>query len=193
MVVKRYAALAPFVALALVVPAALADCTVTPNESCFSAPCVLPDSGFSWAAASTTSSSGAGGGDAGKVCKNPATGDFPCAVYDVLQRKCHVCHATDLLPTSGAPFSLLTWEDTQLPVSVANTKIRYLHMGEVIVPGSVPHMPFGCPTSCPPSGDLSDAERKILEDWATSCGVGVPEGTDQTCTQTCMGSPCKPQ
>jgi hypothetical protein len=193
--VKNYAALAPLVALAVVVPAALVDCTVTPNETCFSGPCVLPDAGFAFAtaASSSSSSSGAGGGDAGKACMNPATGDFPCAVYDVLQRKCHVCHATDLLPTSGAPFSLLTWEDTQLPISMAVAKIRYKRMGEVILPGSLPHMPFGCPMACPPSGDLSDGEREILEDWATSCGIGVPEGTDQKCTQMCMGAPCKPQ
>jgi hypothetical protein len=157
----------------------LADCTVTPNEGCITGPCQI----------STVAAAGGGGGP---MCMNPATGDYPCAVFDILHRRCHPCHATDKLPSTGAPFSLLTWEDSQLPLAPGDQKIRFLRMREVILPGNSPHMPFGCPTMCPPSGDLTSAERQALDVYFTSCAMPIKEGTDQKCTEMCDGAPCKP-
>jgi hypothetical protein len=182
--VRTTSALLTFGVAATAVALGLTNCTVTPNQECLTGPCVLDQS----PAGPTSSSSG---GDAGPMCMNPARGDYPCAIFDILHRKCHVCHATDRLPSSGAPFSLLTWEDTQLPL-VGETKLRSVRMSEVILPGASPHMPNGCPTNCPPSGDLTSDERSTLEEYFSTCAVPVAEGTNQNCKELCDGTPCKP-
>src|SRR5882724_6086874 len=89
------------------------SCTAHLEEGCLAGPC--SPGGL---AAQSSSSSGTGGGGGGAVMLNscmgmdpPTTGDFPCDVFAVIHTRCNPCHT---MPTkNGAPFPLLTFEDTQ--------------------------------------------------------------------------------
>lgn len=135
---------------------AAAACTANVTESCVGGPCAtdeIPNDG----------AGGSGGGDGGAACApNPAEGQFPCDVYAVLHAKCHTCHATDKLVSTGAPFSLLTYEDTQ-QVFGKGPKLRWQRMSEVIEPGAIPHMPFGM------APQLTAEEKSTLEAWFAEC------------------------
>lgn len=141
---------------------AAAGCTANLTEECVGGPCstdTIPAEG----------SGGAGGGDGGACAPNPAQGEFPCDVYAVLHAKCHTCHATDKLPTSGAPFSLLQYEDTQ-HVFGKGPKLRWQRMSEVIEPGAIPHMPFGM------APQLTADEKATLEAWFAECAPPATAG-----------------
>jgi len=92
---------------------------------------------------------------------------FPCDVDDVLAAKCRRCHST---PTRhNAPFSLLTWEDTQ---PLFRDRPRFQVMASAVKSG---FMPYSVRTN-PPVERLSDAEKQVIVDWAeagalrASCG-----------------------
>jgi uncharacterized membrane protein len=84
----------------------------------------------------------------------PDTGDFPCEVHAVLVARCHECHQSP--PIMGAPFPLLTYEDTRQPYG---TKKRWQVMKTAIESG---FMPFG-------KDDLAGDELKTMQDWFAAC------------------------
>jgi hypothetical protein len=135
--------------------------------------------------ATSTGTGGAGGksgcptdtGVGGFMCTPPpATGDYPCEVFKVVHKRCHLCHNGDPdngVPTdNGAPFSLLQYEKTQAlygPIPIWQDAER------VIQPAAVPHMPFGM------APQLTCDEKKILDDYFRGCGQPVAKGTGCFC------------
>ena len=162
-----------FASLLIALPSAAllgAACTANLDEGCLTGPCgpIGIDAGEMEA------------GEAGpNPCVGmdpPAVGDYPCAVFDVINRNCRPCHQDP--PVMGAPFPLMNFEDTQGPYS-AMLK-RYQRMNQVIRPGFPPRMPFG--------GMLNDADLKTLSDWLDMCAPPVPDGTGCACP----GTGCSP-
>ncbi|HEY2410296.1 MAG TPA: hypothetical protein VGI10_30030 [Polyangiaceae bacterium] len=102
---------------------------------------------------------------------DPPGPDFvlPCDVAAVLQDVCQHCHTSP--PQNGAPFPLLTGNDTQAPFDPPydNTPIWQV-MGAAVDAGVMP----------PPDGgvDISQAEREVIIDWAAA---GAPEGDGGVC------------
>lgn len=99
---------------------------------------------------------------------NPTTGELPCEVERVLVQRCQSCHNPADLADSGAPFSLVTYADTQAPFGISGEP-RWHRMQEVTTPGSG--------TPMPPSKPLTAAERDVLAAWFAACAppreVGV--------------------
>lgn len=90
----------------------------------------------------------------------PATGAFPCDVYQVLKGKCHKCHTDP--QKFGAPFPLLTYEDTRQLYGSGTRAARMLTMVQSKI------MP-------PPAQEQPTAEeRKTLLDWLGSCATPAP-------------------
>src|ERR1700760_1681726 len=99
--------LSAFVVLAAAAVAALApSCNAQVTESCSDGPC------GGGAASVTVPETGPNAADCPAT---PQTGDFPCAVFAVVHKKCNPCH--QMPPLNGAPFPLLTYADTQSPYS----------------------------------------------------------------------------
>ncbi|MEP7119837.1 MAG: hypothetical protein ABJE95_02960 [Byssovorax sp.] len=147
-----------------------AGCTADLTEGCLSGKC-LPST-----TASASSSTGAGGGDGGIKCGPlPATGDIPCDVFKVIHSRCNPCHVDP--PKVGAPFPLLTYEDTQMPFDT-HGKLRYARMKEVIQPDGFPHMPYKSSFIVVP--ELTAAEFKTLDDWL-ACPMPTAEGQGCEC------------
>lgn len=122
--------------------------------------------------AGTTGTGGAGPGGEGPDCGNggsggtPDEGDIPCEVFQVIKDKCQSCHGPT--PSGGAPFSIMTWEDTQQPFGNIT---RWERMEQVIQPGSSPHMPFyGAP-------QLTDDEFTTLDTWLKCGAKPIAQGT----------------
>jgi hypothetical protein len=86
---------------------------------------------------------------------------LPCDVEAVLKAKCRRCHGSPR--RHGAPFSLLRWEDFQF---VHRNEPLYVHVGKVVRSG---FMPYRIPAN-PPVEPLTDAEKKVLIDWAQAGG-----------------------
>lgn len=92
---------------------------------------------------------------------------FPCDVDDVLAAKCRRCHSTPM--RHSAPFSLLTWEDTQ---PMLRDRPRFQVMASAVKSGFMPYNVL----ANPPVERLSDAEKKVIVDWVEagalrgSCG-----------------------
>lgn len=147
-------------ALASVAIFASTACTADLEEGCLAGKCSPP--GKPEVPANTTSSSsgggGAGGGGGGSSpCETtPATGDFPCEVFTVLQKNCHTCHKSP--PVNNAPYSLLTYEDTRAVYFM--DKLRWQRMGEVVESG---FMPFG--------QTIDPADKQVLLDWVGTCAL----------------------
>ncbi|MDC3955890.1 hypothetical protein [Polyangium jinanense] len=154
---RRLAPLALLSFLAALGPA----CTAELEEGCLGGQCVPPGSPPIPPLPTSDGGGGAGGGgggDAGPTCEDtPATGDFPCDVFTVLQTHCHGCHQSP--PLNNAPYSLLTYEDTRLPHGMT-TKPRFVRMAEVVESGFMPLM-----------ATLPEADKQILLDWLSTCGL----------------------
>jgi len=132
-------------------------CTAELEESCLGGECVPPGA----PPVPPAPTSGAGGG--GAACDDtPATGDFPCDVFDLLQTHCHTCHSDP--PKNGAPYSLLTYEDTRAP-HLMTAEFRFERMAKAIESG---FMPIG--------ETLTDADKQTLLDWLSTCGLPAPDG-----------------
>ncbi|MDI1478349.1 hypothetical protein [Polyangium sp. y55x31] len=156
---RRLAPLALLPLLAALGPA----CTAELEEGCLGGQCVPPGSPPIPPLPTSGSGGGGGGGDAGPTCEDtPQTGDFPCDVFTVLQTHCHTCHQSP--PLNGAPYSLLTYEDTRLPHGMT-TKPRFVRMAEVVESGFMPLM-----------ATLPAADKQILLDWLSTCGLPAPDG-----------------
>lgn len=93
-----------------------------------------------------------------------------CAVSQVLADKCQRCHSSP--PQHGAPFALVTYEDTQ--IQSAKAKPRYTRIAKVVANDSMPPSYIELD---PPAEPLSEAERALLTDW---CEQGAPFG-DEDC------------
>ena len=81
-----------------------------------------------------------------------------CAALAVLETKCQRCHANP--PQNGAPFALLTYEDTQ--ALDRNGTPRFEKMREVV---ESDYMPPGFLKVTPPVEPLSAAEKSTLLAW----------------------------
>jgi len=102
-----------------------------------------------------------GGGGAGAGCSGDgsagAAPHFPRDVEAAIQAKCQRCHQQP--PQNGAPFPLLTWEDTQAPYGL---QLVYQAMLPAIEKG---FMPFTELRLDPPVEPLSVDEKTRLLDW----------------------------
>ncbi len=118
------------------------------------------------------------GGSAGAACvvdtsfANPA---YPCEILAIVQPKCQRCHQDPQL--NGAPFSLLTFPDTQ---KLYVNKVIYQRMHNAV---DTDFMPF-CAQSCannydPPVQKLTPEEKQTLLDWLV-CPQPV-DGDTVTC------------
>lgn len=97
----------------------------------------------------------------------PADSEW-CAADLVLSHKCRRCHQAP--PKNGAPFSLLTYEDTQLVDSQG--KPRFMRMADAVSSG---YMPAQFVSLTPPVEGLTADERATLLGW---CEAGAPPGAD---------------
>ena len=105
------------------------------------------------------------------------SGDSPaatwCAAREVLEHKCQRCHGAT--PEHGAPFSLVSYEDTQ--VVNARGKARYELMAEAI---SSDYMPAMFVKLSPAVEPLTDEERATLLDWCEH-EAPAPSADDEAC------------
>lgn len=122
------------------------------------------------ASSSSAESSSSSSGVVDTCDPNPTTGELPCEVEQVLIRRCQGCHNPADLADSGAPFSLVTYADTQAPFG-SSGKLRWQRMREVTTPGSG--------TPMPPTKPLTAAERDVLDAWFTACAP--PRDAGVTC------------
>ena len=97
----------------------------------------------------------------------PADSEW-CAVDLVLSHKCRRCHQDP--PKNGAPFSLLTYADTQLVDG--RGKPRFVRMADAVSSG---YMPAQFVALDPPVEALTAEERATLLGW---CEAGAPPGAD---------------
>jgi uncharacterized membrane protein len=90
-----------------------------------------------------------------------------CEVRTVLADKCHRCHTAP--PEHGAPFSLLTYEDTQVLDRRGTPRFERMHDAV-----ESEYMPPTFLKLDPPVEPLTDDERQVLLEWAA--GGGEPTG-----------------
>lgn len=102
------------------------------------------------------------GGEGGAVATRVAF----CQAEGVLRESCQRCHADP--PGHGAPFPLVTYEDTQEPFDVG--KARWQRMREVVESG---FMPIRLRLD-PPVEPLTCEQRTTLLGWLEQCAL--PEG-----------------
>jgi hypothetical protein len=118
-----------------------------------------------WAAACGGSVGDAPGGDdqAGSL---HATQGLPCAVGDVIARRCATCHQDP--PLYGAPMPLTSWDELHAPSYSDPSRKVYELVSERIHDDKHP-MPK------PPNPRLSAGDAKVLDDWITA---GAPRASD---------------
>lgn len=134
-----------------------ASCTATLEEGCADGECVLsgsPPVPEPWPESDA--------GDAATCMDTTDVGDMPCDIFMLIQTHCQTCHT---MPTqNGAPFPLLTYEDTQEPFGMAGQQ-RWQRMAEVITTG---FMPIG--------KTLPEADKQALLNWLNNCATPIAEG-----------------
>lgn len=113
---------------------------------------------------------GGGGSDApgngeGGGTAEPQFG-LPCEVEQVLEAKCQRCH--DDPRQNGAPFPLLTWEDTRRRYGTPQV---YELMPRAIETEYMPLMILGL---TPPVESLTQTEKAVLLDWLEGGAEPVP-------------------
>jgi uncharacterized membrane protein len=117
------------------------------------------------------SAAGAGGENAS--AEHPVAPASPawCAVRDLLGAKCQRCHGA--APEHGAPFSLVTYEDTQ--VEDRKGRPRFEAIAAAVASD---YMPPGFIELDPLVAPLTGDERSLLLDW---CASGAPSGANAEC------------
>ena len=100
-------------------------------------------------------------------------GDF-CDAFAVMQEKCVRCHGSP--PVHGAPFSLDSYDATQVPSHDGKT-IRADRMREVIDSG---FMPLTSLSLDPPVEPLTCEEKATILEWIDR-GAPPPPNTDPDC------------
>jgi hypothetical protein len=94
-----------------------------------------------------------------------ASGALPCAVDDVLARRCRSCHGAP--PSFGAPMPLVTYADLHAPAHSDPSRAVYALVGDRIHDDAHP-MPQ------PPNARLSPADTATLDAWiATGAKAGA--------------------
>lgn len=96
----------------------------------------------------------------------PGAPDFPCDVRRVLEAKCQRCHQRP--PANGAPFPLLTWNDTR---ATYGKQLVYEAMLVAVESGFMPLVELEL---TPPVEDLTSAEKTTLVSWLEN---GAPPDT----------------
>jgi hypothetical protein len=109
--------------------------------------------------------------DAGAPDPNGAPLPLPCAVADIVKRRCQSCHAAQ--PVAGVPMPLMTWNDFE---AAARTRPA------LAVRALVAKRVHDTARPMPPNKQLPEAELEVLDDWlaagakpgnvAVSCGPG---------------------
>jgi hypothetical protein len=97
----------------------------------------------------------------------PTEGQLPCNVDRVLAARCRSCHSDP--PRYGAPMALASWEDVHAPAVSDASRPVYELMRSRIADDRRP---------MPPTGDLPQEERAILEDWLSK---NAPGAKGETC------------
>jgi hypothetical protein len=120
-------------------------------------------------AAALTPISGCGGGDDdGGEDPPPMTEPVTwCEAEAVLEAKCQRCHGDPL--ENGAPFPLVTYDDTQVEVA---GQPRWMKMQHVLETDFMP--PKFLPDLEPPVEPLTEEEKQVLLDWLDESAL--PEG-----------------
>lgn len=86
-----------------------------------------------------------------------------CQVQAVLEAKCQRCHVEP--PKNGAPFPLLTYDDTQV-LNRAQAP-RFQRIQDAVASG---YMPATWVKLDPPVEALTDNELAVIVDWASAGG-----------------------
>lgn len=113
---------------------------------------------------------GAGGSGGGPEClacvaeTGAQTGEFPCEIETIIKDKCQRCHQDP--PQKGAPFPLLTYENTQAEYV---KKLIYERMKTAIANNFMPLTP----------PKLTDAEKETMLAWLCACAP--PAGPGEAC------------
>ena len=123
---------------------------------------------FAIAACSSRAESGAPSAASG--APSMVSGSW-CAADRVLSHKCRRCHRD--APLNGAPFPLLSYEDTQ--VVDARGKPRFQKMADAVTSA---YMPPQFLSLTPPVEPLTDEERTTLLDW---CAAGARADDGAAC------------
>lgn len=127
--------------------------------------------GAAAAAGSAGQSGSAGDGAAGCAPVDPSIvdPDFPCDVKAILTSVCQRCHSS---PTqNSAPFSLMTWQDTQ--GTYLGSPI-YDRMHNAV---KTDFMPLTTLALEPPVLPLTPEQKKTLLDWLEQCAPPVEATT----------------
>jgi len=95
-----------------------------------------------------------------------------CDVAPIIQSKCQRCHQAP--PQHGAPFPLMTYDDTQVlsPRTDAPERKRAEDMLSVVETNYMPYMGLALD---PPVSPLTCAERATLLDWLGKGAFPPPE------------------
>jgi hypothetical protein len=107
-----------------------------------------------------------------------AMGFFPCDVQAVLAAKCHTCHIASAPRPEGAPFSLMTYADTQAPFPGDATKKVYQVMKTAVETDFMP-------LSISPTGPLVGGQKATLLAWLNA---GAPPAASPCTTALDGGS-----
>jgi hypothetical protein len=167
--------------LAAVVLAACAlalapSCNATVTEGCLEGTC--PVEGTGGGCASPPMPDGSMTADTCPMTLQ--SGDFPCDVFAVIHTNCNPCHANPKL--NGAPFPLLTFDDTQQPFTAC--QLIFQRMYDQTRPSACPRMPLG--------GMLDTADYATLSNWLLMCAPPLPAGTGCGCLSEWSGNGCTP-
>ena len=112
---------------------------------------------------------GAAGAEAGALSEPPW-----CTVQAILARKCQRCH--DTLPAHGAPFALITYDDTQSKDNKG--KARFERIAHALDKQLMPPQSVKLD---PPVEPLTDAERATILNW---CAQSAPLTGGAACADT---------
>lgn len=102
-------------------------------------------------------------------------GEF-CDAFAIIREKCVRCHGSP--PSHGAPFSLDSYDATQVPSRDGKT-IRADRMGQVIASG---FMPLKSLRLDPPVEPLSCEEKATILEWVAR-GAPPPPEDDPDCDE----------
>ncbi|MBK8254025.1 MAG: hypothetical protein IPK82_15345 [Polyangiaceae bacterium] len=158
---KQALSFSPLFAFSWLLAITLSGCNAELESVCYGA-C----QGTGGGPTSANGGSGGAGGTGGTVdmCSDePASGDFPCDVYTILQAKCLNCHNADHL--NGAPIDLLACERFH-EQDCNGIKTRFRIAKSHIESG---FMPIG--------DTLTDTEKQTLLDWLSGCGLCESAGS----------------
>jgi uncharacterized membrane protein len=122
----------------------------------------------------STTQQPAASGAAGEGTGGRATDEAPpawCAVTALLEAKCQRCHGAE--PAYGAPFSLVSYEDTQVENRKGRPRFEAIEAAL-----ASDYMPPTFLELDPPVTPLTDDERSLLLAW---CVSGAPGAADTEC------------